>query len=154
MKESFKIWFKAIPEGWKIFGAISGFIVLVSTIAIKIDHWKDKGISQANIISYLQKADHDQKLYNRMKDSLDIIWKEDLYERLGFISDSLSLTIINQQTLTNAVGTIGSKVTNTVPELFKLMGGLQFELIQPEAVKSVFGKASIRIIKIPRDSVK
>jgi hypothetical protein len=89
-----------------------------------------------------------------MKDSADYIKWQNLDKRLKFISDSLRLAITSQQTLTNAVGTIGSKVTNTVPELFKLMGGLQFELVQPEAVKSVFGKASIRIIHIPKDSVK
>lgn len=154
MNEGLKIWFKAIPEGWKIFGAISGFIVIVSTIAVKIDHWKDKGLNQENVIEYLKVSDKDQLIYNEIRDSMDIIKWTKLDLRLKHISDSISLTLDRQQTLINAVGTIGSKVTNTVPELFKLMGGLQFELVQPEAVKSVFGKASIRIVPIHKDSIK
>ena len=152
MKETISIWLKAIPEGWKILGAISGFVVLVSTIAIKIDHWKDKGLDQANVIEHLQKAEHDQKLYNHISDSINIVRWNDLYKRLGFVSDSLGQLFDNTQTLTNAVGTIGSKVTNTVPELFKLMGGLQFELVQSEAMKSVFPETRIKIYK--KDTIK
>lgn len=154
MESRLYIWFKNLSEGWKFFGAAVGFGTIIWVAAIKIDHWQDKGVDQENVISYLQKSDHNQDLYNRMKDSLDYIKWDKLNKRLSFISDSLRLAINNQQTLTNAVGTIGSKVTNTVPELFKLMGGLQFELIQPEAVKSVFEKSSIRIRQIPKDSVK
>jgi hypothetical protein len=68
------------------------------------------------------------------------------------MSDSLGLIFNNQHTLTNAVGTIGSKVTNTVPELFKLMGGLQFELVQSDVMKSVFPETKIKIMKV--DTIK
>jgi hypothetical protein len=154
MTDSFKIWLKAIPEGWKFFGAVVGFGTIISVTAVKIDHWKDKGLNQDNVIEYLKASDKTQIIYNEIKDSIDMIKWNKLDLRLKHISDSLRLSITSQQTLTNAVGTIGSKVTNTVPELFKLMGGLQFELIQPDAVKSVFCKASIRIIPISKDSVK
>jgi hypothetical protein len=72
--------------------------------------------------------------------------------KLNGMSDSLGLIFNNQHTLTNAVGTIGSKVTNTVPELFKLMGGLQFELVQSDVMKSVFPETKIKIMKV--DTIK
>jgi hypothetical protein len=56
MNESFKIWLKAIPEGWKFFGAVVGFGSIIWFTAIKIDHWKDKGINQDNIIEHLKQA--------------------------------------------------------------------------------------------------
>lgn len=152
MDNKFSILFNKIPEGWKFFGAVTGFGSVIWFAAITFDHWQDKGLDQANVIEYLQKSNHNQELYNKMKDSIDIIKWDKLNKRLGFISDSLRLSITNQQTLVNAVGTIGSKVTNTVPELFKLMGGLQFELIQSEVMKSVFPETKIKIIK--SDTIK
>lgn len=152
MKESLKIWFKAIPEGWKIFGAVSGFVVLVSTIAIKIDHWKDKGLDQANVIEHLQKAEHDQKLYNKMKDSLEIVWKVDLIKRLDGISDTNKLVIGKQEKIITSVDAIAAKVAGSIEEYKKFVNGLQFELVQSEVMKSVFPETKIRIIK--KDSIR
>jgi len=148
MKESLKIWFKAVPEGWKFFGAVVGFGAIIWTAAVKIDHRKDKGLNQENVIEYLKQADIDRIRHERSKDSLNALQWNKLYARLDNVSDSLGLIFINQHTLTNAVGTIGSKVTNTVPELFKLMGGLQFELVQSEIMKSVFPETKIKIMNI------
>jgi hypothetical protein len=148
MTKNISAWFKIIPEGWKFFGAIVGFTTIISVAAVKIDHWKDKDISQENVIEYLKSSDKAQLLYNEVKDSIDLRKWNDLTTRLKYISDSLRISINNQQTLTNAVGTLGSKVTTTVPELFKLMGGLQFKIVEEVQTKSVFPDTKIRIIKI------
>ncbi len=148
MKESFKIWFKAIPDGWKFFGAITGFAGFIWVSAITFDHWKDKGVDQQNVITYLQKQSVENKNNDHIKDSLDNIKWNKLYFRLDHVSDSLGQLFDNTQTLTNAVGTIGSKVTKTVPDLFKLMGGLQFELIEQVPLKSIQPGTSVKIIKI------
>lgn len=42
--------------------------------------------------------------------------------------------------------------TLKLDDFIKIMGGLEFELVQPEPVKSVFGKTKIKIIKL--DTVK
>jgi hypothetical protein len=147
MNNSLVIWFKNLAEGWKIASALIAMVTVISIVAVKIDHWKDKGLDQINVIEHLSQFEKEQKVYNRIKDSIEL-------KRYNDINQNISILITNQKTLTNAVGTIGSRITNTVPELFKLMGGLQFELVQPEAVKSVFGKASIRIVPISKDSIK
>ena len=154
MNERFKIWLKAIPEGWKFFGAVVGFGTIIWTAAVKIDHWKDKGLNQANVIEHLQKAELDQKKYNRMKDSLEVVWKAELMKRLDGISDTNKLVIGKQEKIITTVDAIAGKVAGSIEEYKRFVGGLQFELVQPEAVKSVFGKASVRIVKIPKDSVK
>jgi hypothetical protein len=154
LNNSLLIRFKNLSEGWKFFGAVVGFGSIISLTAIKVDHWKDKGITQENIIEYLQKAEHDQKLYNRMNDSLDILWKSSLLKRLNGISDTNYLIIEKQEKVIKSVDAIASKVAGSIEEYKSVMNGLQFELIQPEAVKSVFGKASIRIMPIPKDSIK
>jgi type IV secretory pathway TrbD component len=46
MNNSFSIWFKLIPEGWKFFGAIVGFGTIIWVTAITVDHWQDKGSPQ------------------------------------------------------------------------------------------------------------
>ena len=148
MKTNFFIWFKNISEGWKFFGAIVGFSTIIWTVALKVDHWKDKGINQDNVIEYLKASDQTQIIYNEIKDSIDILKWTRLDFRLIHISDSIKLSLDNQQILTNAVGTLGSKITNTVPQLFKLMGGLKFELVQDEVMRQVFPKTEIKIIKI------
>ena len=154
MKEGLKIWFKAVPEGWKFFGAVVGFGTIIWTAAVKIDHWKDKGLNQANVIEHLQKAELGQKKYNRMKDSLEVVWKAEFMKRLDGISDTNKLIYAKQTKTIGSVDAIAGKVAGSIEEYKKIMNGLQFELVQPEAVKSVFGKASVRIVKIPKDSVK
>ena len=57
MKERFEIWFKTVPEVWKFFGAISGFVILVSTITLKIDHIKNKNLSKDERIEQFMKTD-------------------------------------------------------------------------------------------------
>jgi hypothetical protein len=152
MDNNFKIWLKAIPEGWKFFGAIVGFGTIISVTAVKIDHWKDKGLNQDNVIEYLQKAEQHQKLYNRMNDSLDIIWKADLMKRLDGISDTNKLVIGKQEKIITAVDAIAGKVAGSIEEYKRFVGGLQFELVQSEVMKSVFPETKIKIIK--SDSTK
>ena len=57
MKERFEIWFKTVPEVWKFFGAISGFVILVSTVTLKIDHIKNKNLSKDERIEQFMKTD-------------------------------------------------------------------------------------------------
>jgi hypothetical protein len=154
MKQSFKIWFKLIPDGWKFFGAITGFAGFVWIAAITFDHWKDKGINQQNVIEYLKQENATNKKLNRIRDSIETKRHEKLNTHLDHISDSLGHLFKNTQTLTNAVGTIGSKVTRTVPDLFKLMGGLQFEMVEEFPSKSIYPDRSVKIIKIDTSKIK
>jgi hypothetical protein len=154
MNNSLLIWFKNLAEGWKIFFGLVGAVIIIGTSAIKIDHWIDKGVDQANVIEYLKQSEKDQKTYNRIKDSIDLKKWEDLNVRLKLISDSIRLTLDDQKTLTNAVGTLGSKMTSNITELFNWMGGLKFELVQSEEMKRVFPKTEISIKKVPKDSIK
>ena len=57
MKESFKIWFKTVPEIWKFLGAASGFVILVSTVTLKIDHIKNKNMTKDERIEQFMKTD-------------------------------------------------------------------------------------------------
>jgi hypothetical protein len=157
MNNNLVIWFKGLAEGWKIASTLIGMITIISVIAVKIDHWKDKRIDQANVIEYLKQAEHDQKQYNRMKDSIEIIWKIDLTKKFNFISDSIGFIYRKQSSVINSVDVLASKVSKSIDEYKNIMGDLRnmkFELVQPEPVKSVFGKASVRIISIPKDSIK
>jgi len=152
MNERFKIWLKAIPEGWKFFGAVVGFGTIIWTAAVKIDHWKDKGLNQANVIEHLQKAELDQKKYNRMKDSLEVVWKAELMKRLDGISDTNKLVIGKQEKIITTVDAIAGKVAGSIEEYKRFVGGLQFELVQSEVMKSVFPETKIKIMKV--DSTK
>jgi hypothetical protein len=152
MNNSLVIWFKNLAEGWKIFFGLIGAVTIIGTVAIKIDHWKDKGLNQTNVIEHLQKAEHDQKLYNRMNDSLEIIWKSDLIKRLHDISDTNKLVIGKQEKIITSVDAIAGKVAGSIEEYKRFVGGLQFELVQSEVMKSVFPETKIKIIK--SDSIK
>ena len=91
-------------------------------------------------------------------DSLSHIDSQDfqrqIFIRLDGISDTNKLIYAKQTKTIGSVDAIAGKVSGSIEEYKKIMNGLQFELIQPDAVKSVFGKASIRIIPIPKDSIK
>jgi hypothetical protein len=143
-KSNILTWFKGLAEGWKIGSVLVGAVIVIATVAVKVDHWKDKGVKQENVVGYLEQENIKNKKLKHINDSIEIRRWADLYIRLGHFSDSLRLSITNQQILTNAVGTIGSKVTNTVPALFKLMGGLQFEIVDAGFNKST--ETKIRII--------
>jgi len=91
-------------------------------------------------------------------DSLSHIDSQDfqrqIFTRLEGISDTNKLIYAKQTKTIGSVDAIAGKVSGSIEEYKKIMDGLQFELVQPEAVKSVFGKASIKIVKVPKDSVK
>jgi uncharacterized protein (DUF2164 family) len=144
---AFFTWCKNLAEGWKIFFGLVGMVIIISTVSVRLDHWKNKGINQANVIEYLKQADINNKKVTHIKDSIETTKWIELYKRLGYVSDSLGLLFTNTQTLTDAVGTIGSKMTNTVPDLFKLMGGLQFKIVE-EVSKSVYPGSVIKYLKI------
>jgi uncharacterized protein (DUF2164 family) len=150
MEQKFNIltWFKGLAEGWKIGSVLVGAVIVIAHVAVKIDHWKDKGVKQENIIEHLKQSEQNQKLYNHVRDSIKTAKWIELYKRLDFVSDSLGQLFTNIQTLTDAVGTIGSKMTNTVPELYKLMGGLQFKIVEEVQTKSVYPGTIIKYMKI------
>ena len=152
MNNSLIIWFKNLAEGWKIFFGLVGMISVISAVAIKIDHWKDKGLNQGNVIEHLQKAELDQKMYNRMKDSLGVVWKAELMKRLDGISDTNKLVIGKQEKIITTVDAIAGKVAGSIEEYKRFVGGLQFELVQSEVMKSVFPETKIKIMKV--DSTK
>ena len=81
-------------------------------------------------------------------------FQRQIFIRLDGISDTNKLIYLKQTKTIGSVDAIAGKVSGSIEEYKKIMNGLQFELIQPDAVKSVFGKASIRIIPIPKDSIK
>jgi uncharacterized protein (DUF2164 family) len=148
MPNTFTIWFKGLAEGWKIAAGLIGMVTFISVAAVKIDHWNNKGITQANVIEYLKQEDIKNKKLDQEKELSEIAKWSELYKRLDFVSDSLGKLFTKTQTLTNAVGTIGSKMTNTVPDLFKLMGGLEFKIIEEIPNKSVYPELKIKIMKI------
>ena len=82
------------------------------------------------------------------------VFEVQLMRRLDGISDTNKLIYAKQTKTIGSVDAIAGKVSGSIEEYKKIMNGLQFELIQPDVVKSVFGKASIRIIPIPKDSIK
>jgi hypothetical protein len=150
MEQKFNIltWFKNLADAWKIGATIVGAVITIGYTAIKIDHWVTKGVKQENVVEYLKQEDIKNKKLKHINDSIEIKHWADLYIKLGFYSDSLRLLFTNTQTLTNAVGTIGSKMTSTVPDLFKLMGGLQFKIVEEVQEKSVYPGAIIKYMKI------
>jgi hypothetical protein len=133
MKESFKIWFKAIPEGWKLFGAIVGFAAIVWGGAIKFDHWRNKGIADHALITYLSKADTLRK--KELKE-----FKEAIVIRLDFISDSLSLAITGNKSITNSFATYVKTKSSTVDEFLNAVNGLEFTLVQPVGAVNKYNK--------------
>jgi hypothetical protein len=161
MESKFNIltWFKTLSEGWKIASVLFGAVIVIATAAVKIDHFKDRRLNQENVIEYLKKGDQIKKKQDRIRDSIDLVKWKGLNLRLYNISDSLGLVISNHQKLVNSVATMGLKVTSTVPELFKLMNGLQFELIPPATEynksNSYQNNYKIKVVPIAKpDSIK
>ena len=74
--------------------------------------------------------------------------------QIVYIVDSLLQPVVENQ---NAWGKsyvyhLRRDSTLKLDDFIKIMGGMEFELVQPEPVKSVFGKTKIKIIKL--DTVK
>jgi hypothetical protein len=70
-----------------------------------------------------------------------------LMKRIDGISDTNKLIYTKQTKTINSVDAIAGKVSGSIEEYKKIMNGLQFELVQSEAIKSVFPETKIKIIK-------
>jgi hypothetical protein len=71
------------------------------------------------------------------------------------ISDTNRILFDRHTRMIISIDTLASKVAKTIPEYNRIMNGLknmQFELVQPEPVRSVFPETKIHIMK--KDSIK
>lgn len=128
-------------------GLLFGFASLVFAYGVKS---ATKEISSKSTDARIEKwIEYDSISHNENVD-----FQEKLLIKLDGLSDSIGFIYRKQSGIVKSVDALASKVAESVPEYIRLINGLQFELVQPEPVRSVFPETKIRAIPIPKDSVK
>ena len=125
MTEGFKIWIKAIPGGWRFFGAVVGFASIISVGTIKVYKWQNKDKAQSDVITYLQKEDTIRKKEDKIK------WQM-LYNRLDNMSDSLNTNYKNTNQLTGNYVAFVKKNSATVDDFVSAVNGLEVVVVKSE----------------------